>query len=128
MEAIETLAAQLHAIYQHEAKRQYPRKPHSYDYADLPENIKEFDRVLARFILEREASLTARLEQAERERNDYSDMAKQSTSEKLIAQATNAALRQVLVDIVNGVNERQSPLGYRARSFMRRNAAEKEKQ
>ena len=60
-EAIETLAAQLHAIYQHEAKRQYPRKPHSYDYADLPENIKEFDRVLARFILEREASLKAAL-------------------------------------------------------------------
>ena len=116
------------------------------------------------------ARLTSALEQAERERKDYSDMAKQSTSEKLIAQADNAALRQALDVIVKGCYELQAiaeqalasaaegamskeeaakiidagfgsrpdlPTGTefvdeirhgRAQSFMRRNAAEKEKQ
>ena len=44
------------------------------------------------------ARLTSALEQAERERNDYSDMAKQSTSEKLIAQAANATLGPELLE------------------------------
>ena len=49
-EETERLANVLHSIYQNEAKRQrdirYPDR-----YEDLPERIKEFDRVLARYIL-----------------------------------------------------------------------------
>jgi hypothetical protein len=51
---VEALSAELHAIYQAEAKRQGDVRHHD-DYADLKENVKEFDRVLARFILQREA-------------------------------------------------------------------------
>jgi len=47
---IEELAKEFHSVYQQEAKRQgdirYPD-----DYEELPENIKEFDRALARHIL-----------------------------------------------------------------------------
>ena len=49
-EAIENLSEKFHAIYQAEAKRQGDIR-HKDAYADLPENIKEFDRVLARFVL-----------------------------------------------------------------------------
>jgi hypothetical protein len=49
-EVIERLSALLHEVYQEETERQgnskYTRK-----YEDLPENIKELDRVLARWIL-----------------------------------------------------------------------------
>jgi hypothetical protein len=57
-ETVEELAARLHNVYQEEAKRQGdPRHADSYDL--LPERIKEFDRVLARYILQREAALKA---------------------------------------------------------------------
>ena len=48
---VETLSREFHQIYQEEAKRQGDvRHPDNYD--SLPENIKEFDRVLARYVLE----------------------------------------------------------------------------
>ncbi len=47
---VETLSAQLHNIYQQEASRQGDVR-HSNLYADLRDSTKEFDRVLARFIL-----------------------------------------------------------------------------
>ncbi len=49
-EEIEVLAAQFHRIYQEEAKRQGDVR-HKDSYDDLPENIKDFDRVLARHVL-----------------------------------------------------------------------------
>lgn len=55
---VERLAAELHAVYQHEARRQAEAGEdevrHPDDYASLPEHTKEYDRVLARFILARE--------------------------------------------------------------------------
>ncbi len=50
LENIEPLANLFHNIYQEEAKRQGDVR-HKDDYDDLPENIKEFDRVLAKFVL-----------------------------------------------------------------------------
>jgi formylmethanofuran dehydrogenase subunit E len=50
-EKIEQLAAKFHEIYQQEAKRQGDVR-HKDNYADLSENIKEFDRVLARYVLQ----------------------------------------------------------------------------
>jgi hypothetical protein len=47
---VEKLAAQFHEIYQAEAKRQGDVR-HKDKYEDLPENIKEFDRVLVQFVL-----------------------------------------------------------------------------
>jgi hypothetical protein len=52
---IEELASKLHDVYIEEAKRQGDVR-HKEAYADLPENIKEYDRVLARYILSRESS------------------------------------------------------------------------
>jgi hypothetical protein len=46
----ESLAKKFHEIYQQEARRQGDVR-HKDNYDDLPENIKEFDRVLARFVL-----------------------------------------------------------------------------
>lgn len=46
---VETLAAQFHAVYQGEARRQGDVR-HAEYYDQLPENTKEFDRVLARYI------------------------------------------------------------------------------
>jgi hypothetical protein len=46
----ESLARKLHQIYQDEAKRQGDVRHHD-SYDQLAENVKEFDRVLARFIL-----------------------------------------------------------------------------
>jgi hypothetical protein len=60
-EAVERLSAKLHAIYQDEATRQADMGNdavrHSDDYAALPEHTKECDRVLARYILQREIDL-----------------------------------------------------------------------
>jgi spore cortex formation protein SpoVR/YcgB (stage V sporulation) len=60
-EAVERLSAKLHAIYQDEATRQADMGNdavrHSDDYAALPEHTKECDRVLARYILQRETDL-----------------------------------------------------------------------
>ena len=47
---VEALSAKLHDIYQQEATRQGDVRHHD-AYADLKESTKEFDRVLARFIL-----------------------------------------------------------------------------
>lgn len=47
---VEVLARTLHLIYQEEASRQGDVR-HADSYEALPDNIKEFDRVLARFIL-----------------------------------------------------------------------------
>lgn len=47
---VEGLAEKFHEIYQQEAKRQGDVR-HKDDYVNLPENIKEFDRVLARYAL-----------------------------------------------------------------------------
>ena len=58
---VEVLSSQLHDIYIQEAKRQGDVR-HKDKYEDLTENIKEFDRVLARFILARERALIERVE------------------------------------------------------------------
>jgi len=50
-ERVEQLAAEFHEVYQVEAKRQGDVR-HADAYADLSENIKEFDRVLARHALD----------------------------------------------------------------------------
>ena len=47
---VEELAAKFHEVYQVEARRQGDVR-HKDAYSDLPENIKEFDRVLARYVL-----------------------------------------------------------------------------
>jgi len=63
---VESLSRKFHAIYQKEARRQAGtgddtvRHPDEYD--DLPERTKEYDRVLARFVLEREAAIKERCE------------------------------------------------------------------
>ena len=46
----ESLSRQFHEIYQQEAKRQGDVR-HQDSYDDLPEHVKELDRVLARFVL-----------------------------------------------------------------------------
>lgn len=56
---VEQLAAKFHDIYQQEAKRQGDVR-HKDSYADLSENIKEFDRVLARYVLQRDRELIER--------------------------------------------------------------------
>lgn len=58
---VEKLSSELHAIYQKEAHRQAgtgdDEVRHPEDYNALAEHIKEYDRVLARFILQREAQV-----------------------------------------------------------------------
>jgi len=61
--AVEALAAEFHAIYQAEAKRQGDVRHHD-DYDALSENVKEFDRVLAREVIRREAELREQLDAA----------------------------------------------------------------
>jgi hypothetical protein len=48
--AVEELSSKFHDIYMLEAKRQGDVR-HKDKYEDLTENIKEFDRVLARYVL-----------------------------------------------------------------------------
>ena len=50
MEEIELLASKFHDIYMKEAKRQDDVR-HVDLYSDLRESTKEYDRVLARFII-----------------------------------------------------------------------------
>jgi hypothetical protein len=50
-ELLEALSAKFHEIYQREAARQGDVR-HPNAYADLKESTKEFDRVLARFIMQ----------------------------------------------------------------------------
>lgn len=66
---VEDLSRILHGIYQDEARRQAGtgddtvRHPDEYDA--LPEHTKEYDRVLARYIIERERALRAELDEAQ---------------------------------------------------------------
>jgi len=48
---IEWLASEFHEVYQKEARRQGDVR-HKDNYYDLPENIKEFDRVLAKYAIQ----------------------------------------------------------------------------
>lgn len=71
LKKVEDLSRQIHDIYQTEAKRQGDVR-HKDNYDDLSENIKEFDRVLARFIIQeistnRSAELQELDERCERE-------------------------------------------------------------
>jgi hypothetical protein len=60
---IEDLARTFHAVYQGQARRnaeaghEKPRHPDAYD--DLPEHVKEYDRALARYVLEQYGGLEA---------------------------------------------------------------------
>ena len=47
---IEAMSAKIHTVYQEEAKQQNNVK-YSDNYDELPENIKEYDRVLATWII-----------------------------------------------------------------------------
>ena len=47
---LEKLAAQLHEVYMQEARRQGDVRHHE-RYRNLPENTKDFDRALARWII-----------------------------------------------------------------------------
>jgi len=51
-EEVEALAREFHSVYQKEAARQ-GKKRHPDDYDELSEQIKEFDRVLARHVIEK---------------------------------------------------------------------------
>ena len=53
---VEELAEQLHDVYQLEAYRKNDVR-HPDAYTDLDEGIKEYDRVIARFVLVREAAI-----------------------------------------------------------------------
>lgn len=53
---VEVLSEKFHYIYQQEARRQGDMR-HNDDYGELAENIKEFDRVLARYILKRDKAV-----------------------------------------------------------------------
>ena len=66
-EDVEDLAAKFHDIYQQEAKRQGDIR-HKDAYADLSENIKEFDRVLVRYALMREKQAVEKAEAVMKER------------------------------------------------------------
>lgn len=76
---IETLSAKLHDIYMQEARRQGDVR-HKDAYADLTENIKEFDRVLARFILE-QIDLAREKGEAAAERDNYAYAKKEGYDE-----------------------------------------------
>jgi hypothetical protein len=75
---LEELSAEFHAIYQAEARRQGDVR-HAESYDDLPDNIKEFDRVLARHVL-------AALAKAEQTANDYGRIAKERLDRALLAE------------------------------------------
>lgn len=47
---VEKIAKRFHEVYQEEAKRQGNIR-HDDNYNKLPQNIKEFDRALAKFVL-----------------------------------------------------------------------------
>ena len=63
---VERLAAKFHEIYQAEARRQGDVR-HAERYEDLLENVKEFDRVLARYVLAELSTLKQRIAAAEAE-------------------------------------------------------------
>lgn len=49
---VETLAAEIHNVYQREAERQKDVR-HPDDYDELPENLKDYDRALAKWVVRR---------------------------------------------------------------------------
>jgi chromosome segregation ATPase len=107
---LEILSAVLHDLYQQEAKRQGDVR-HKDRYEDLPENIKEFDRVLARYILAREAKLQAELavqktagEQLGRMRNELAEQNK-NCRERLDAQSAEIAQLKEKVRKLQGINK-----------------------
>lgn len=65
-DTIEKMAAEFHEIYQQEAKRQGDVR-HKDAYTDLPENVKEFDRVLARHVAAGIAEAVKAAEEATRD-------------------------------------------------------------
>ena len=50
-EEIEKLADKFHDVYQKEIRRQGRLSKHNDKYIDLPEHIKNLDRVLAKYVL-----------------------------------------------------------------------------
>ena|SRR5437899_12478905 len=83
-DGIESSAAEFHQVYQAEAKRQGDVR-HKDAYDDLAENIKDFDRALARHVLRlialREAE--ARLDELRRWNSPYSPNAMDRRIEEL---------------------------------------------
>lgn len=61
---VESLSEKFHEIYQQEVKRQGAVIRHPDNYGDLAENVKEYDRVLARYVLRliKEAEIEERID------------------------------------------------------------------
>ena len=72
---VEALSKEFHAIYQAEAKRQGDVRYHD-DYEALSENVKEFDRVLARAVIRK---LQAAREEKNREMLNVVSIATETT-------------------------------------------------
>lgn len=89
---VEALSAKFHEIYQQEAKRQGDVR-HKDAYADLPENIKEFDRVLAIFVLAETAKLQAEIAELKKEANYHRSAFSTAQDNYLKAVARVAELR-----------------------------------
>ena len=63
---VEALASKFHDIYQQEVKRQ-GRVRHKDKYEDLPEHIKELDRVLARYVIAEQDKLRTELAEKDKQ-------------------------------------------------------------
>lgn len=95
IDLVEVLARELHAIYQQEARRQAgvgeDDVRHPDDYDQLAEHTKDYDRVLARFILEREGALLRK------EEEHHQKLLKELTTLRMTARefldASNAAAK-----------------------------------
>lgn len=57
--SLEILSAAFHKIYQDEMRRQGRPSVHADSYSDLPEHVKDLDRALARFVLDRDRAIEA---------------------------------------------------------------------
>lgn len=71
--ALEDLSAQLHEVYQKEAKRQGDVR-HPDKYSELREATKEYDRALARFILGREKTILDKLQKGKEALEDIAEL------------------------------------------------------
>ena len=76
--ALEELAAKVHGVYQEEAKRQGLPIEYSDDYNNLSETTKDFDRAIAKFIIQQDKELRKKIddlakqfEKIKEERNDF---------------------------------------------------------
>jgi hypothetical protein len=92
-ERIEELAAELHEVYMKEATRQGDVR-HAEDYSELPENIKEFDRALARFILSRERLLLEKIGKPLMEASDVFDNALGDTDPQFDEEMTDEEIAE----------------------------------